>query len=161
MTLKLRLAVLASALTLAAGLAIGVSGTAYASSNSFLCVHPSNHTSEIQCAYVVSQGAGAKIRMTTTSSDWDVWSVAYSGYTNIFPEGEDFNNCLEVVGSYIVELETCGSAHSEEFTAAGLGSGHYEWVNESDGRCLNDDVSAGYLNVAPCNGGTNESWFND
>jgi hypothetical protein len=143
MTLKLRLAAIASTVTLVASLGLAFAWPAAAVNDVTMCANGLGGGT--QCAVDTSP-----VTSNSSGSAWDVPTT--HGQINSRGDG-----CMEISGTSVI-LAACDGLTSEEWTASSDGSGYYTLENDSDSLCLNDKYTKAQVNVTSCNGGTDEEW---
>jgi hypothetical protein len=154
MTIRRRVAVVMAAIgTLSAAGLVGASAASASSEPYTMCVIPSVGTG-VNCAVA----SGVNVIMSNSAEDgWFVPQAAgVAGQIRLY----NVQECMQQdnAASPNLELEACQGKAAEEWTSVADGNGTFSFVNKYTSGCLNDDVYTGYLDVAPCNYGTNEDF---
>ena len=159
MQLRLRIAVVGSIAVMVAS--TGIIGAGPAAADSFndaaMSVTPLN--GGLAYAYVAPPDEYEFVQMESThASPWDVPPSA--GQISYYHSSPLECMTVDAGDADFVYLTPCTGKASEEWTTVvvvlvtSLGDIYtYEFVSKYNGDCLNDDYFAGYLNVAPCDGG--------
>jgi len=156
MSLRFKLAAIASAMALSVGAAVSFAAPAFAVDNQSLCVNDQATVSQVQCAYVLSTGYVAT-KEAPPSQKWDV-NTSSSGYHQIKSTNKD-GGCMAYAGTEVYTT-ACDGYTFEEFKIAYSNSVGYELQNEAyPSDCLNDHYQVHQVNLAPCNKGGDEIWY--
>jgi hypothetical protein len=155
MSLRFKLAAIASAMALSVGAAVAFTAPAFAVDNQSLCVNDQAKPLQVQCAYVTSTGYVAT-QEAPPSQLWDV-NTSSTGYHQI--KSISSGGCMAYAGTQIYTT-ACDGYSFEEFKIAYSNSVGYELQNEAyPSDCLNDHYQVHQVNIAPCNKGGDEIWF--
>jgi hypothetical protein len=160
-----RITIVLSVTVTAVGAAVLWAAPAFAADTA-LCVVPANSGGTyVNCAQ--ANGSGHTVTMPEGNPlNTTEWSVPIDRFGQISDVGTSL--CMRVMhsDSNVVDLEACSdNAPTDQMwidvnEGSVDGTPELEWINEAYSLCLNDDIYTGNLNAAPCNGGTNELFFN-
>ena len=151
MSMRFKLAALASATLLAASVGIGLAAPAFAANNQEMYVDTNNNA---YFAYVSSDSTGTYVQATDDNgiTKWDV--PTSSGEISTYSTSPHL--CMSVdTSNNRIHLETCNSNVDEEWTAHLDGDGYW-FFNAASNDCLNAHWQVSELNVASCNQGANQ-----
>lgn len=159
MRLTYRLAVIASAVALAASL-----GLAFAGPSGAVVAAPSRAAvplvdDDYLCASTPDGTLCANDASPVTLGGGHAWDYPTSGHGQITVYNTSSSMTVNT-STYAVTLSSSAGASDQEFYPTSLGGGEYEFENDLTGRCLNAKYTASTVNVAPCNGGEDQVWFN-
>ncbi len=160
MHLKSKLAAIACALVLAAGVGVVLAGPAAASNGQDLCVLDQELITE--CAVLQAKAAPGVVVKTSDLT----WSWNVPGSSGQISNDGGGGYCMWInsgVNSNEIVLEACNKDPEEEWLAFGAcnpaGDCGTEYYNSYYDLCLNDRYYDLDLNAATCNGGYNQVWF--
>jgi hypothetical protein len=159
MSPRFKLAAIASAIALGAGLGIAFAGPAAAATNEHICVVYTKVPSQEACAiaYPAIHGPVNMDYDIQASPPWDTPSVF--GEISV----PNYNLCMQFHTNNTIWLNTCTGVSSEEWTAqAGAAKGTTIWFSAyNTSYCLNANPSAKTVNVAKCStarNNVNQEW---
>jgi hypothetical protein len=157
MSLRFRLAAIASALALAVGAAVALAGPAFAKDGQTLCV--TDVPGETQCAYTnTSDFVYISNSAPTGWNEWDI-NTSGSGYHQIASTTGEGCIFLAAKGEQVY-VTACDGYTYEEWKIKSSNSQGLELQNKAfPSECLNDHYQVGQVNGAPCNGHTDQRWF--
>jgi hypothetical protein len=165
MSLRFKLAAIASAMALSVGAAVAFAEPAFAKDNQLMGV--TDAAGGTQWAYTDSAAAGQEVNMANTDgpSPWDVSGSTSGTHQISYYDSGSPGLCMTIdTTNDRVRLEKCAAAGDQEWeTLTGIsgGNGHNynEYYNPLTGDCLNDHYQVNQLNVATCNSGKDQLWF--
>lgn len=151
MKLRLKLAALAAATALVAGVALAAAAPALATNGASLCAIDLKGAS--QCAY---ESGGVLVIYTGANSDsFDVPNV--QGRITDKTSGQ----CINVDNASSISMDACNSSSSEQFIGEAGPSGTEQFVSVTEpSECLNDKYYANVVNVTTCSyGNPDQDWY--
>jgi hypothetical protein len=157
MSLRFKLAAIASAMALTVGAALAFAGPAFAKDNQTLCATDISH--EVQCAFTKTNDF--VYASTSAPAGWNKWdyNTSSSGYHQITSTTGEGCIFLAAKGEQVY-LTACDGYTFEEWKIKSSNAQGIELQNEAfPSECLNDHYQVGQVNGAPCNGGTDQRWF--
>jgi hypothetical protein len=165
MSLRFKLAAIASAMALSVGAAVAFAAPAFAKDNQAMGVTDAAGGNE--WAYTNSAAAGQEVNMANTDgpSPWDVSGSTSGTHQISYYDSGSPGLCMTIdTANDRVRLEKCAAASDQEWEtltgiSGGNGSDYDEYYNPLTGYCLNDHYQVGELNVAACNSGPDQLWF--
>jgi hypothetical protein len=158
MSLRFKMAAIASAMALTVGAALALAGPAFAVDNQSLCVNDQAKPVQVQCAYVTSTDYVAT-EEAPPEQLWDV-NTSSSGYHQI--KSTTSGGCMAFAGPSSPQIYTtaCDGYTFEEWKIAYSNSVGIELQNEAyPADCLNDHYQVHELDAAPCSKGDDQLWF--